>query len=330
MSHAFTRIAALAALIGLGAAPATAQMSASDLVVRIDQLENQVRQLTGTVEQLQFRNQQLESQLKRMQEDTDFRFQDLAKGGARTAPPARSGAASAPPPPPPSPTLGAAPVAAPPPPPASTGRRSDVFDPTLNPNAPGAPRPLGGGPPLAASVPPAIVQDQPAVGVPGGREAGAPLDLSTMAGGAGAAATAGRPAADGAQVAALHTPREEFDLAYGYLLAKDYARAEAGLHAFMTRYPSDALAPEAQFWIGESLYQRQSYRNAADAFLNMTKKYEGHPKAPDALLRLGQSLAALKEKELACATFGEVGRKYPRASASVKQAVEREQKRVHC
>jgi len=48
------------------------------------------------------------------------------------------------------------------------------------------------------------------------------------------------------------------------------------------------------------------------------------------LLRLGQSLAALKEKEAACAAFGEVGRKYPRASSGIKQAVDREQKRERC
>ena len=53
-------------------------------------------------------------------------------------------------------------------------------------------------------------------------------------------------------------------------------------------------------------------------------------KAPDALLRLGQSLAAMKQKEMACATLAEVGRKYPRASNAVKQGVEREQKRVRC
>ena len=49
-----------------------------------------------------------------------------------------------------------------------------------------------------------------------------------------------------------------------------------------------------------------------------------------ALLRLGQSLAALGEKEAACASLGEVLRKFPRASAGVKQGVEREQKRVRC
>jgi len=62
----------------------------------------------------------------------------------------------------------------------------------------------------------------------------------------------------------------------------------------------------------------------------MSKKYENSAKAPDALLRLGQSLAALNDKELACVAFADVGRKYPRARSDVKQAIERELKRARC
>jgi TolA-binding protein len=62
----------------------------------------------------------------------------------------------------------------------------------------------------------------------------------------------------------------------------------------------------------------------------MTKKYPSSAKQPDTLLRLGQSLAALQQRDLACVTLAEVGKKYPRAAQSVKAAVEREQKRVHC
>jgi TolA-binding protein len=88
--------------------------------------------------------------------------------------------------------------------------------------------------------------------------------------------------------------------------------------------------PDAQFGLGESLFQRQSYQDAATAFVALSKKYENSPKAPDALLRLGQSLAAMNERDLACAAFGDVGRKYPRAAPSLKQAVEREQRRARC
>jgi len=133
-----------------------------------------------------------------------------------------------------------------------------------------------------------------------------------------------------AALPATSSPKDEYDLAYGYLLRKDYALAEESFRAFLQKHPSDRLTPDASYWLGETLFQRQRYRDAAESFLNVSTKFEKSGKAPDALLRLGQSLAALKEKEAACATFVEVGRKYPRASPGVKQGVEREQKRAGC
>jgi tol-pal system protein YbgF len=90
------------------------------------------------------------------------------------------------------------------------------------------------------------------------------------------------------------------------------------------------MVADSQYWLGESFFQRQLYRDAAESFLAVTTKFDKSAKAPDSLLRLGQSLAALKEKEAACAALGEVTRKYPRASSGVKAAVDREQKRVKC
>jgi tol-pal system protein YbgF len=353
---------AVVMLAGGQPSPARAQMSASDMVVRLEQLESQMRQLTGQIEQLQFSNQQLQQQLKRMQDDYEFRFQQLgARGGAPSASPALQAA----PPAPGSPAPAAVPgrrsenaerndIADGPSPirPLSPGRRSDAFDPNANPNAPGAPRALGALPAGQPSAPPgAIVGEEPSVGVRGGREAGAPLDLSTLASasaqdaqlpsGGLASSTPGplppppqrNPSATGAQAAVApptQSARDVYDLGYGYIQRKDYALAEQTLRDFLTRYPADARAPEAQYWLGESLFQRQRYRDAAENFLAVSTKYETTAKAPDALLRLGQSLAALGEKDAACATLGEINRKYPRASLSIKHGVEREQKRVRC
>jgi tol-pal system protein YbgF len=338
----------------------TAQVGPTDLVVRLERLENQIRQLTGVIEQLQYRNQQLEQQLRRVQEDTDYRFQELGgKAPARPAPNRATGPGQ---------------IAPAGPAPATPGRRSDVFDPNENPNAPGAPRALGGGPlvtpapgvagpppvasaaPPPAVVPPAPVIDDPAapdiVGAPGGRAAGAPLDLSTLSSQAAndstlntatsvpSGAASGplppppprNPSATGAQLAAAPSanPRDEYDLAYGYVLRKDYALAEESFRAFIKKHPDNALMPDANYWLGESLFQRQRYRDAAESFLAVSTNYEKSAKAPEALLRLGQSLAALKAKEQACATFTEVPRRYPRASPSVKQSAEREKQRVGC
>jgi tol-pal system protein YbgF len=235
-------------------------------------------------------------------------------------------------------------------------RRADVFDPSENPNAPGVPRVLGSLP-AGPTIITGEADDEPdagaPIGAPGGRRAGAPLDLSTLSGQAApdpvlappglAAPMTGalppppprNPSATGApqQHAMLPpaaTPKDEYDLAYGYLLRKDYALAEEGFRNFVRKYPNERMTAEANYWLGESLFQRQRYRDAAESFLNVSTKYERSSKAPDALLRLGQSLAALKEKEAACATFSELGRKYPRASPYIKQGVEREQKRAAC
>jgi tol-pal system protein YbgF len=305
----------------------------SDLAVRLDRLEAQIRQLTGAIEQLQYRNQQLEGQLRRMQQDAEYR---APEGSARGAPVGRPGL-----PPQPMQPQATQPYSPPPPTAAPGARRGDAFDPTLNPNAPGAPRPLGTtapSAPLTQSTDP----EEP-VGAPGGRTAGAPLDLSTLTGLAGNAEAppsaprnpGGNPGSPsgGTQVATLpptDSPKDTYDLAYGYILRRDYALADEAFRQFLRRFPNDRLSSDAQYWLGESLFQRQRYRDAAELFLNVSTKFETAAKAPDSLLRLGQSLAALGEKEAACASLAEVGRKYPRASVSVKQGVDREQKRVRC
>lgn len=56
--------------------------SAASLAVRVDRLEEQMRQYNGQIEELNFRVRQLQEQLQRFQEDTEFRFQDL-EGGKR-------------------------------------------------------------------------------------------------------------------------------------------------------------------------------------------------------------------------------------------------------
>jgi len=304
--------------------------SSGDFTMRLDRLEAQIRQLTGAIEQLQYRNQQLEGLLRRMQQDAEYRAQD---GSARMAPAPRP-VAPAQPPMQPQATQPYSPSS----PPPAPGRRGDAFDPSLNPSAPGAPRPLGTtapSAPLAQSTDP-----EEAVGAPGGRSAGAPLDLSTLTGLAGTEPSQATPAPrgpggnpGGAQVATLpptDSPKDTYDLAYGYILRRDYALAEDTFRVFLRRFPNDRLSSDAQYWLGESLFQRQRYRDAAELFLNVSTKFETAAKAPDSLLRLGQSLAALGERDAACASLAEVGRKYPRASVSVKQGVEREQKRVRC
>jgi len=308
-----------------------------DPALRVEQLENQLRRLTGQNEELQHRNQVLEQQLRQLQGG--------AAGGAganvagmppvQATPgvnpgygqPPRQPAYNSSPGENPQPVYGQppAPVAQEQVPLARGPGRGDAFDPSRNPGAPGAPRVLGSSQAMPAG------QNAP-VGAPGGRDPGEPLNLSNV--GEGSQSGGQLPPPNGGlgltTAPPSQSPQDEFDLGIGYMQRKDYALAEETMRSFTQHYPNDRQVADAQYWLGESLFQRQKYREAAESFLAVTSKYDTSAKAPDALLRLGQSLAALKEKEAACAALGEVARKYPQASRGVKQAVDREQKRVKC
>lgn len=289
---------------------------AADFVVRLNRLEGQMRQLSGQIEQLQFENRQLKDQLRKFQEDVDFRFQDSA---GRTAKPARPSV---------QPTPGG----------QTPGRRGDAFDPGQNPGAPGAPRVLGSTTPsaplplpggaLGGSAGPGSIGDILDEDAP--PAAGGPLNLGAIQRGEPGAPPP--PARSGPSVAATGSPdpRADYDSAYAYLLQKEYERAEMGFRGFLQSHPRDKLVPDAVFWLGETYAQRNRQREAAEQFLKVTTDHGRSAKAPDAMLKLGIALMALGAREQACATYAELERKYPQASASVRQGVEREQRRARC
>ena len=309
----------LALATALGAAllghPAAAQ-DASELVVRLGRIENQSRMMAGQIETLQYENRQLKEQLRKFQEDVEFRFQE-SKGGQRPA----------------SAT-----------PPAKPHKRSDAFDPSQNPDAPGAPQVLGSAqasgatPSQATSAPPrpAAPNATAALSAPRGAiedetpDYGAPVDLRPPARAAAPAATpAPRPSAS---VAATGTgdAKADYEAAYAYVLQRQYEQAEMSLRQFIQSHPRDTLVPDATYWLGESYLQRNRTREAAEQFLKVSTDYARSRKAPDAMLKLGASLNALGAREQACATLAELERKFPQASSTVKQGVDREQRRARC
>ena len=282
--------------------PAKAQ-DAADLVVRTSRMENQIRQLSGQIEQLQFENKRLSDQLRKFQEDVDFRLNE--RGGARPSGAAAPGNVA---------PAGAAPRAQP-------QRRGDAFDPSVQQGAAGAPRPLNGG--ISG-----IIEDEFAEG----GAAQAPLDLQ----GVGRTMPQGAlpPAAPRAQsVAAASGPataKDAYDLAYASILRKEYEQAEMGFRQFLQSYPRDRLATDATYWLGESYLQRKRYREAAEQFLKVSNDAPKSTKAPESLLRLGIALNGLGARDQACATYAKVGVDYPSAPNSVRQGIERERRRSGC
>jgi tol-pal system protein YbgF len=319
---------------GGGYAPPGGGGSDASLLVRVEHLEDQIRQMTGQMQQMQFENHQLQDQLKKFEQDVDFRFQE-GRGGhpmhrseasPADVPPAAPVDADSTTPPADQDAGGTATAAGD----TSHSGRDDAFDPTSHPDAPGAPKPLGAG----ESAPPPVADASGA-----GSDPNAPMNLQSAytppAAPAAPAAPAGgdtRPSGTmlaSAEMGAPNSPRQAFDAALGYFKQKDYDNAERGFAEFLNKNPKTRLTPEALYFLGESYAARGRAREAAEQFLKISTNYSDSTRAPQAMLRLGESLRALGNKDEACAAFGEVPHKYPSAAAAVKAAA-RDAQRAKC
>ena len=344
-------------IAGAGPAYERAQDSGG-LVVRLDRAENQLRQLNGQIEQMQHQQRRLEEQLKKFQQDVEFRFQENAGKGRAPAPAPRERRSDVEPDVAPAITpaattatiattgsgLSSAPGIAVNPPISGAGRRGDAFDPDANPTAPGAPRQLGA---TTASIPLSSTPPRASAPVDLGAAPGQPLDLSRAsvngwtpppvattqpANVPAAPPQAGATTPGGAQVASVQQSgaRLDYEIAMNHYRAGQYEAAEKAFGDFIGRNPKDRLASEAVFFLGESYFQRGRHREAAEQYLKISTSFGRSAKAAEAMLRLGQSLSALGAKEQACASFGELPRKYPNASPNLRAAADREAKRAAC
>ncbi|MEQ1715791.1 MAG: tol-pal system protein YbgF [Hyphomicrobium sp.] len=128
----------------------------------------------------------------------------------------------------------------------------------------------------------------------------------------------------------IANPKQLYETAYGYLLQRDYGAAEFAFDDFLKKFPSDSLAGNAQYWLGESHFVRGQYKAAASAFLKGYQTYAQSPKAPDSLLKLAMSLDRLGQKDAACSSYSELNTKFPNAAQNVKTRAQSERQRVGC
>ena len=234
-----------------GGSPAPSGSSpglAAELDSRLSAFDEQVRGLTGRIEELTFTVAQLRGRLDKLVGDVDFRLSALEKG------------------------------------------------------APGA----------VADRSPSDATGNGQQGRPGGQQAALPP--ATLPAG---------------------PPQEQYDFAYGLLLKAqrdqvEMVKAEQALAAFVGAHADHKLAGNAQYWLGETFYVRNDYVRAATVFGEGYKKYPKGDKAPDLLLKFGMSLAALGQKQPACAAYAQIDREIPTAPPPIKQQVLAQKQRTGC
>lgn len=124
--------------------------------------------------------------------------------------------------------------------------------------------------------------------------------------------------------------QEDYDGALSHLRRGEHENAERALRLFLDNHGDSDLAGNAQYWLGESYYVREMWRPAAQSFLICVQKYRAGLKAPDCMLKLGMSLAAMGEKTKACKTLSEINRRFPDASQTIQQRARSERQRNNC
>ena len=139
--------------------------------------------------------------------------------------------------------------------------------------------------------------------------------------------TAGLPPLQGGQGSGA---RAAYDVSYQSFLRNDLQSAERGFRSFVETYPNDQLTSNAYYWLGHTHFARQQFEPAAKAFLAGYKNNKKGAVAPDSLLHLGKSLAALGEKEAACSTLKAVSKQFPTAPGQLQQEVSAELNRAGC
>ena len=125
-------------------------------------------------------------------------------------------------------------------------------------------------------------------------------------------------------------PKEQYNFALSFMKVGDYETAELALREFIDKNKTDELAGSAQYWYGETFRIRQLYSDAATAYLDGYQNYPKSKKAPENLLKLGTTMVELGEKDQGCKMIMGIKKQYPKATQSVLQKAQYEQKRFKC
>ena len=123
---------------------------------------------------------------------------------------------------------------------------------------------------------------------------------------------------------------DQYEFAVSFMKVGDYETAEFALKEFIEKNKDHDLAGSAQYWYGETFRIRQLYSDAATAYLDGYQNYPKSKKAPDNLLKLGITMVQLGEKDQGCKMISGVKKEYPKASKSVLQKAQYEQKKFKC
>jgi tol-pal system protein YbgF len=270
--------------------------------IRLQQLEAQMRNLTGKVEELDFKVTQFISRIDTLVADLDTRFAVLEGTSGKRGKPADAagglaGSGSS------DPTTGGLYAGA-----AVDKPKKGILGYLNQKDL----RQIEAG--RRETQPKAAAETQQALAAPGQTDA----------------VPQGQDARQAAPILPEGDSATRYKHAFSYLMRHDYDTAESAFREFVDGNGDDPLAGNAMYWLGETYYVREMFAKAAVTFAEGYEKYPGSPKTADNLLKLGFSLARLKRTDDACVALAQLADEFPNASATIKRRALTEGNRIDC
>jgi len=258
----FSVAAALAPALPARAQSVPPGQSALGTEMRMNALEDQLRQLTGRIEELTNTVNQLKAQLDRQASDNDVRFNQLQGGGVPpSAPPGRA-TASLPPQPKPLPGAGA-----------------DLSQPPSRAGTLATPAP-----PQPSAPPPPNPPTQTAAAGAGALPSGSPQDQYNYA--MGLLTQANYPAAEQAMRAFVErNPKDplagnaQYWLGETFYVRKDYGNAATAFAQGYEKYPKGPKAADDLLKLGMSLAALNQKTDACKAYARLQRDFPSPPQS---------------------------------------------------
>ncbi|MEG3768702.1 tol-pal system protein YbgF [Alteromonas sp. 14N.309.X.WAT.G.H12] len=110
---------------------------------------------------------------------------------------------------------------------------------------------------------------------------------------------------------------EAYEAAVNLILkSREYDKAIPAFQSFLAEFPDSGYAPNAHYWLGQLLFNKQRWSEASEQFNIVINKFSDSAKRPDALLKLGVISERQGNKTEARTLFEQVIQEYPNSSAT--------------
>jgi tol-pal system protein YbgF len=231
----------------LNSATSPSLSSNYEMMKRIGQMQAEIQQLTGKVEEQAFQIEELKKQQKTMYTDFDDRIQSMENKSSGSPPPSTDAPADP----------------------------SSPADPTSGSGVEG-----GVAPPSATDQPTSSSPPKDSPSDASGAMSAAPAASATKD-------SANAATSESASAQVPENEKQEYQQAYDDLRNGRTSSAITGFNAYITNHPGSAYASNAQYWLGEAHRVNMDNTAARKAFNSVIETYPKSAKVPDALLKLG-------------------------------------------